>query len=103
MQKITKKPTLDNYARDYKEQNFTTLHRSKIYPGAHNSVRAAEEFLRDAASVTKLPLNKLNSPRNSLQSPQQVSASSIKDAMSDSPRGISPTDKRVEYLLKAKK
>ena len=31
-----------------------------------------------------------------------MSARSIKDAMSDSPRGISPTDKRVEYLLKAK-
>ncbi len=67
MKSIPHKPTLENFTKrgnisEYKEQNFTGLHRSKIYPGAHNSVRAAEEFLRDAYSVTKLPVNKMTSP-----------------------------------------
>ena len=93
---ITGKLTLDNFERnsatDYKQQNFSPLHRKQIYPVAENMARAQEMH----RSLNQTP-NEL------LQSPTRLrNAQTILDELDLSPRGISPTNSRLDYLVKAK-
>ena len=84
----TRKISLQNFEKtggvDYRQQNFTALHRRQIYPAAD--------------------INAVRSPANStLVSPFKAGgAEQLRQDMTQSPRGISPTNSRLEFLLRAK-
>ena len=96
---------LDMSNENYGKANFNNLHRGALYLGATHSAgfgmkgqepfrNLAKQQLQSAQQSTRL------SP--TLEERDRYSLHSIRDEMSQSPKAIRVTDKRLDFLVKAK-
>ena len=84
---------------DFDKVNFNFLHRPQIFP-ATTKVSANSPFR--TANSTQYAHMKFSTGSDNMDFETPQTQRRIKDEMSRSPKGISPTDKRVKYLMKAK-
>ena len=93
----------------FTQANFSLLHSGAQYPATtmnntrNSSMNTTQQFPFNKSALNKTPIAQTSYGARTSQKMLDVDHKSIRDDMSQSPRSIKATDKRIDYLVKAKK